>query len=71
VSNAVGDPSVPVTALFCFVDADLPLLEKLTVHGFGVHGPRGTGKLLRRPGPFGAERRRELWETLGRSLPPA
>jgi Nuclease-related domain len=71
VTGAIGDPSVPVTALFCFVDADLPLLEKLTVQGFGVNGPRGTGRVLRAPGSFDAVRRRELWETLGRSLPPA
>ena len=71
VIEAVGDPLIPVTALFCFVDADLPLLEKLTVQGFGIYGPRGTSRLLRRPGALDANRRRQLWEALGRALPPA
>lgn len=71
VTQAMGDHSAPVTALFCFIDADLPLLEKPTVGGVPVLGPRGTSKLLQRPGPFGPDQRRKLWERLARALPPA
>ncbi|MGZ8741705.1 MAG: nuclease-related domain-containing protein [Nocardioides sp.] len=71
VSEALGIDAVPVTALFCFVDADLPLFEKLSIQGFSVNGPRATGALLRRPGPLDADQRREIWEKLGRALQPA
>ena len=66
-----ADEDVPVTALLCFVDADLPVLEKLTVRGHPVLGLRRTATLLRRPGPLDDGRRRGLWDRLGRAFPPA
>jgi hypothetical protein len=71
VTEVVDRLPVQVTALFCFIDADLPLFERLMVGGVPVLGPRTTGQLLRRPGPLGHEQRRSLWERLARALPPA
>lgn len=71
VVEALGKHPAPVTALFCFVDAELPIFERLSVAGVPVLSPRGTSKLLRRPGPYGEQDRRDIWETLARRLPPA
>lgn len=71
VAEAVGDMRVPVTALFCFIDAELPVIVKLSVSGIPILGPRGTSKLLRRPGPVTPQQRRALWERLASALPPA
>lgn len=40
---------VRVTALVCFVDADLPLWRDQELSGVRLLGPRATRKLLRRP----------------------
>lgn len=71
VADALEQHRPPVTALFCFVDAELPILEALTVRGVPVLTPRKTAKLLRRPGPFDEQQRRTIWEVLARRLPPA
>jgi len=71
VVDAMGEHPAPVTALFCFVDAELPVFETLTVKGVPVLTPRKTAKLLRRPGPYDEERRRAIWEALARRLAPA
>ena len=69
--NGALPEGVDLTGLLCFVDADLPVLEKLTVRGHPVVGLRRTATLLRRPGPLDDNRRRELWDSLGRTFPPA
>lgn len=71
VVEAMGQHPAPVTALFCFIDAELPILEALTVSGVPVLTPRKTATLLRRPGPFDGQQRRTIWESLARRLPPA
>ena len=71
VVDAMGSHAAPVTALFCFVDAELPVFETLSVGGVPVLTPRKTAKLLRRPGPFDEDARRSMWENLARRLPPA
>ena len=66
------DVDVPVRALLCFVDADLPIFETMTVRGHSVLGLRATSSLLRRPGPLDeTQRRRGLWETHSGWLLPA
>lgn len=63
--------SVPVTAVVCFVDAQLPKLGKLYVHGVRLVGPKGAVKMLRSDGPLDVEARTSLHAHLGFMLPPA
>jgi len=71
VVEAMGKHAAPVTALFCFVDAELAIFETLTVGGVPVLTPRKTARMLRRPGPYDERERRTIWESLARQLPPA
>jgi hypothetical protein len=71
VVDAMKDHPAPVTALFCFVDAELPIFETLSVGGVPVLTPRKTAKLLRRSGPYDERERRTIWESLARRLPSA
>ncbi|WP_344066924.1 nuclease-related domain-containing protein [Terrabacter lapilli] len=75
VLTALGDDSeanaVPVTAVLCFIDADLPLWGDQEMRGVRLLGPRGTSKLVRRPGDITASRRRSLHRHLAAALPPA
>lgn len=62
---------VPVMAMFCFLDADFPLFERLSIRGHLVRGQRGTARILNRPGPMTAEHRETLWNHLAGQLPSA
>jgi hypothetical protein len=66
-----GGPIAAVTALLCFVDANLPLFRTLSISGVPVLGPRGTSKMLRQPGPLDSARREALQRHLADCLPPA
>jgi Nuclease-related domain len=70
VIAAVAEQPIPVSALFCFVDADLPLGCQ-RIRGIPILGARRVGRMLRRPGPLDARQRQEFWTTLARRLPPA
>lgn len=67
----VNDLPIPVTAMFCFLDVDLPWFAKLSIQGFLIRGGRGTAKVLNAPGPLTAGRRQEIWTHLAMSLPSA
>jgi hypothetical protein len=69
--EAADASEVSVTALLCFVDADLPLWGDPVLRGVRLVGPRGTSKLLRRPGPLTAAVRKTLHRHLATALPPA
>lgn len=71
VTDAVGDGMVPVSALLCFLGADLPLVETVRVAGIPVMGTRGARRLLCRPGPVDVVQRRLIWERLVQALPLA
>lgn len=71
VSDAPAADGVPVTALLCFVHADLPLWGDQEMRGVRLLGPRGTSTLLRRPGPLTETERRVLHRHLANALPPA
>jgi hypothetical protein len=62
---------VRVTALLCFDDADLPMWGDLELRGVRLLGPRGTSKLLRRPGTLTEPERRSLHQHLAEALPSA
>lgn len=62
---------VRVTALVCFVDADLPLWRDQELSGVRLLGPRATSKLLRRPGTLTETERLSLHQLLAEALPPA
>jgi hypothetical protein len=52
VQDARGDSTqVPVYGAFCFVEADLPMLSKLTFRGFPLLYPRQLARRLNDPGP--------------------
>jgi hypothetical protein len=53
VRAAVGalDPDVPVRGAFCFTDADMPLLRRLSVAGYPLRWRKGMAKLLDEDGP--------------------
>jgi hypothetical protein len=74
VGALAGHPhaeGVRVTALLCFDDADLPMWGDLELRGVRLLGPRGTSKLLRRPGTLTEPERRSLHHHLAQALPPA
>ena len=60
VAEALENHRAPVTALFCFINAVLPVFETLRVGGVPVLSPRKTARLLRRPGPFEEQQRRTV-----------
>lgn len=70
--DEAGDgQDVAVTSVLCFVDADLPLWGAQELRGVRLLGPRGTSKLLRRPGSLTEPERRSLHSHLAAALPPA
>lgn len=71
LADAPESAGVPVTALLCFVDADLPMWGEQELRGVRLLGPRGTSKLLRRPGALTEAARRALHRHLADALPPA
>ena len=66
-----GGPTPSVTTVLCFVDANLPLFGTLSIGAVPLLGPRGTSKLLRRPGGLDAAGREALHRHLAMMLPPA
>ena len=63
---------VPVTQLLCFVDAELPLLSRLSIGDIAIYGARELGRKLRdQEGPLDAEQRSLVWQALHAELPPA
>lgn len=74
VAALAGTPAaegVPVTAVLCFVDADLPLWGDQELRGARLLGPRRASKLLRRPGPVTEPERRFLHQQVAAALPSA
>jgi nuclease-like protein len=65
-------PTVPVTPIICFVDADWSLLARPLQFG-DVHvvWPRALGKLLRAGGPLSTAEIAQIERTLGLALPAA
>lgn len=59
VVQALSDIT-PVHGALCFVDADLPLLSKLSFNGFALLYPRQLAKRINAPGPVPTELVREL-----------
>jgi len=60
---------VDVQAVIAFVDANLPMFGSLEIAGVPILGPKGTAKLVRRPGLLDAERRSLLHAHLATRLP--
>lgn len=74
VSRALGsaDPSVCITPVLCFVDAEWPLLRRpLRVRGVTVIWPRALAKLVTSAGALSASDVDRLAAEIGRTLPPA
>lgn len=61
---------VPVRGALCFVDAELPLLGKLTFKGYPLLYPRGLAKRVNAPGPVPPERVHAIAARLAERFPP-
>jgi Nuclease-related domain len=68
VLSAVA-PGVPVHGVFCFIDADVPLLGTPTIRELAVLNRRRLARRLRRKGPLGHDRIREIASELAHRLP--
>jgi hypothetical protein len=64
-------PGVPVLGALCFVDAELPLIGKLTFRGYPLVYPRGLAKQINRSGDVQPAMRARLAEILTSLLPAA
>lgn len=62
---------VPVHGAFCLVDADLPMLGKLTFEGFPLLYPKSLAKRLNAAGPLGRERVAAVASNLATRFPSA
>jgi hypothetical protein len=62
---------VPVQGALCFVDADLPVVFKLSFGGFPILHPRPLAKRINRAGPVGVDRVRQIAIALTDSFPAA
>lgn len=72
LAAAPGLGDVPVLLTFCFVDADLPLLERLSIRDVTIYGSRQLGRGLRGvTGPFDETARVAIHHVLDQELPPA
>jgi hypothetical protein len=64
-------PGVPVLGALCFVDAELPLIGKLTFRGYPLLHPRGLAKQINRSGEVRPAVLAQLAEILTSRLPAA
>ena len=64
-------PDVPVHGALCFVDADLPLLGRLTFDGYPLLYPKALARRLNQHGPVAVRQRRELLTQLANHFPAA
>jgi hypothetical protein len=62
-------PEVSVRGALCFVDAELPLLGKLTFKGYPLLYPRVLAKRVNAPGPVSPERVRAIVAQLSEFFP--
>lgn len=70
--DAHGHAAVSIFLTLCFVDADLPLLEKLSIGDIAIYGSRQLGKRIKSAdGPYNDEQRMAVFAALDRALPPA
>jgi len=64
-------PGIPVRGALCFVDADLPLLSKLSFNGYPLLYPKHLAKRMTAEARLSDERIRELAGTLDLRFPSA
>ena len=62
---------VPVLGALCFVDAELPLIGKLTLRGYPIWYPRGLARQINRSGEVQPALLAQLAEILTSRLPAA
>lgn len=71
VEDALGDASVPVRGILCFVAAEWDVINGYLLGGVGITSLDGLAGLLRVPGPYDAERIDEIHGRLLAALEPA
>ena len=72
LAGSANFSEVPVLLTFCFVDGDLPLLERLSIRDVSIYGSRQLGRRLRAAsGPYDSAQRAAIHHVLDQALPPA
>lgn len=66
-----GRDEVPVSGVFCFTKADLPLFGAAKIRGHRLHHTRATARKLNRSGPLDADAIAAIASTLAVAFPPA
>lgn len=70
--QAVGDPSVALHGVLCFVEADWPLVGgDFTTRGVQVLWPKKLASRLTAAGPVSETHISTIWQRLGAAFPPA
>lgn len=64
-------PGVPVYGALCFVDAELPLLSKLSLEGYALLRPKQLAKRLNAEGPLSVEQVHAIAGRLATRFPSA
>jgi len=64
-------PEVPVHGALCFVDADLPMVTKLTFGGYPLLYAKPLAKRINAPGPLAENRARAVAAELAQRFPSA
>ncbi|WP_375482442.1 nuclease-related domain-containing protein [uncultured Jatrophihabitans sp.] len=66
-----GSPfaDVPISAVLCFVDGELPFSGKIDIGDVRVRGPKGCGRLVAEDGPLDAAEREQIAQHLAERLP--
>ncbi|HTA36568.1 MAG TPA: nuclease-related domain-containing protein [Solirubrobacteraceae bacterium] len=67
----LGEAEVPVSGVFCFTKADLPLFGAGQIRGHRLHYCRATARKLNRSGPYSRETIEQIAQLLARSFPRA
>lgn len=66
-----GSPfaDVPISAVLCFVDGELPFSGKIDIGDVRVRGPKGSARFVAQDGPLDANARQQLARHLADRLP--
>jgi hypothetical protein len=67
----LGRDEVPVSGVFCFTKADLPLLGAGQIRGHQLRHCRATARKLNRSGPYSRDAIKQIAQALGLAFPRA
>lgn len=70
-ATAEISPGIPVRGALCFVDADLPILSRLSFRGYALLYPKQLAKRMAAEGELPEQQRRSLAAALAQRFPAA